>query len=165
MVPSRLASKQQARKQLAPQGPRRGPQPKRSRNGNKQCYHAIRGTVFCKFLRNIFFGWTPSGRKRRFRGFLAHFGRLALREIPGLGGKHENTVSRWWGHFWGESAPRGSDRSKVSPRNSSTFLQLTFLPTEPPRAGNREIMVLGHVGLELPLQLPGGQQENAISWC
>ena len=59
---------------------------KRHFNG-KKCYHAI-WDGFPQFAwERFFFGWTPTGRKWQVSGGLAHFGPLALREIPGPDGK------------------------------------------------------------------------------
>ena len=56
-----------------------------------------RGWCSATFSGAIFFGWTPTGRKRSFSGVLAVSGPGALGEVPGPGRKQKNAISRCWG--------------------------------------------------------------------
>ena len=94
----------------------------------------LSGMVFRNFLTSyVLTDRTPRGRKSQNMGFLGHFGQRKRNpgRRPKTGGKHNSPVL---------GAPR---RKKKLPRYpgwlSAIFLHLTFWPTGPPRAGNREI--------------------------
>ena len=94
VAPARLASSKHAaskqhRRALS------GPQSKRGPEIEKTNVTTLSGMVFRKFLGyHFFFGRTPTSRNRWPNGILARFGPWALREIPGLGEKQKNTISR-----------------------------------------------------------------------
>ena len=109
---------------------------------------------------------TPTGGKLQNTGILGHFGLgrpLALIEIPGLGRKRKNAISRCWMHVWGG----GSGRPKSLSPKVRNFFTFYVSADRTPRGGkSQNTGGLGHFGLGQPLELRkilGRRQKNINS--
>ena len=115
-----------ASERLAPRGPGWAPQPK----WKKSATTLSGGRVSGPFSAATFFpGRTPTGRKRRFGGFAAHFVPWALREMPGPGRKTRKGNFPVLGALLGKKFHTAAH--KGSPRNSATSGALRFDRPDP----------------------------------